>query len=248
LLGPAYSNDEIRGFLDSAGAKYHHFRGEEELIAEAARLIEEGNVLGWFQSRMEFGPRALGNRSILGDARNDKMQSLMNRKIKFRESFRPFAPCVLREDVAEYFATRPEEDNPYMLLVAPVHEDKRLDVGDNPGVLKGLDKLKARRSVIPAVTHVDYSARIQTVDAERHPRLWRLIRAFKERTGCPAIINTSFNIRGEPIVCAPEHAYRCFLATDMDVLIMEDLVLYKAEQPQAEQHGIDEYKARFELD
>jgi carbamoyltransferase len=176
------------------------------------------------------------------------MQSIMNLKIKFRESFRPFAPCVLREDVAEYFETREQEDSPYMLLVAAVREQKRLRPQANPESLQGLDKLKVKRSIVPAVTHVDYSARIQTVDAERHPRLHRLITAFKQKTGCPVIINTSFNIRGEPIVCSPQDAYRCFMATNMDVLVLENQILYKQEQPQAKQHEIDEYKARFELD
>jgi len=248
LLGPAYSNDQIREFLDSANARYHSHADEAEMVATVAQLIDEGKVIGWFQGRMEFGPRALGNRSILGDARSEEMQSLMNRKIKFRESFRPFAPCVLRENVAEYFETRPEQDSPYMLLVASVREDKRLATCDNPGTMKGLDKLKSRRSVLPAITHVDFSARIQTVDRERHPKLWRLMTAFKNRTGCPAVINTSFNIRGEPIVCSPEHAYRCFMATNMDVLVLENQVLYKEEQSQAKQHEIDDYKARFELD
>ncbi|MCX5644803.1 MAG: carbamoyltransferase [Phycisphaerae bacterium] len=248
LLGPAFSDEQIRRFLDSAGAKYHAYNDEPALIARIAELIDEGKVIGWLQGRMEFGPRALGSRSILGDARSQEMQSTMNLKIKFRESFRPFAPCVLREDVAEYFETRPQEDSPYMLLVAAVREQKRLRPQANPESLQGLDKLKVKRSVIPAVTHVDYSARIQTVDAERHPRLHKLITAFKQRTGCPVIINTSFNIRGEPIVCSPQDAYRCFMATNMDVLVLENQILYKQEQPQAKQHEIDEYKARFELD
>ena len=248
LLGPAYGHDEIRTYLDSVEARYHSYADEAEMIAKAADLLDQGKVIGWFQGRMEFGPRALGNRSILGDARKEEMQSVMNRKIKFRESFRPFAPCVLREDVARYFETRPEEDSPYMLLVASLRPDRRLAVEGNPTPAKGLDKLKGRRSVVPAITHVDYSARIQTVDAERHPTLWRLMTAFKEKTGCPVIINTSFNIRGEPIVCSPKHAYRCFMATNMDVLVMGNLILYKQDQPQARQHEIDEYKARFELD
>ncbi len=248
LLGPAYSDEHVRAFLDSAGAKYHMYNDEPALIARVAELIDAGKVIGWVQGRMEFGPRALGSRSILGDARSLEMQSVMNLKIKFRESFRPFAPCVLREDVAEYFETRPQEDSPYMLLVAAVREEKRLNSQAHPGTLKGLDKLKAKRSIIPAVTHVDYSARIQTVDPQRHPRLHRLISAFKQRTGCPVIINTSFNIRGEPIVCSPQDAYRCFMATNMDVLVLENQILYKQEQPQAKQHEIDEYKARFELD
>jgi carbamoyltransferase len=248
LLGPTYAGNDIRGFLDSVDAKYHSYTEEPDLLDRVADLIDQGKVIGWFQGRMEFGPRALGSRSILGDARSEQMQSIMNRKIKFRESFRPFAPCVLREDVGEYFETRPEEDSPYMLLVASVRQDKRLAAAGNPQPARGLDKLKGRRSVLPAITHVDYSARIQTVDAERHPKLWRLMTRFKEKTGCPVIINTSFNIRGEPIVCSPEHAYRCFMATNMDVLVMEGEILYKEEQPQARQHEIDEYKAQFELD
>jgi carbamoyltransferase len=248
LLGPDYSDEKIRQFLDSVGASYHSYTGEHQLIDKVAELISQGKVIGWFQGRMEFGPRALGNRSIIGDARSEKMQSLMNRKIKFRESFRPFAPSVLREDVKDYFEMRNEEDSPYMLLVADVREDKRLKPVVPLETLKGLDKLKVKRSVVPAITHVDYSARIQTIDNQRHPKLHRLISQFKAKTGCPVIINTSFNIRGEPIVCSPEHAYRCFMATNMDVLVMENLLLYKEEQPQAKQHDIDEYKALFELD
>jgi len=248
LLGPAYSNEQIRQFLDTAGAKYHVYSDDGQLIANVADLIDEGKVIGWFQGPMEFGPRALGNRSIIGDARSEKMQSIMNRKIKFRESFRPFAPCVLREDVSDYFQMQPEEDSPYMLLVGDVQPHKRLPLQVPIESLKGLDKLKVKRSVVPAITHVDYSARIQTVDRQRHPKLHRLMSRFKQRTGCPVIINTSFNIRGEPIVCSPEHAYRCFMATNMDVLVMENQLLYKHEQPQAKKHEIDEYKAQFELD
>ena len=246
LLGPAYGDEQIRQFLNARDARYQTYADEPSLIAKVAELIDEGKVIGWFQGRMEFGPRALGSRSIIGDARSEQMQSTMNLKIKFRESFRPFAPCVLREDVAEYFETREEEDSPYMLLVAAVREDKRLNSQSQP--LQGLGKLKTKRSTVPAITHVDYSARIQTVDAQRHPRLHRLMAAFKQRTGCPVIINTSFNIRGEPIVCSPEDAYQCFMATDMDVLVMENLILYKQEQPQAKPHEIDAYKAKFELD
>jgi carbamoyltransferase len=248
LLGPAYTDEQVQRFLDSVNARYHTFDDEGQLIDRTAGLIEQEKVVGWFQGRMEFGPRALGNRSIIGDARSEKMQSVMNRKIKFRESFRPFAPCVLREDMDAYFDMDSEKDSPYMLLVAPVKEDKRLQVDTPTDELRGLDKLKVRRSVVPAITHVDYSARIQTVDRERHPKLHRLMSRFKEKTSCPVIINTSFNIRGEPIVCSPEHAYRCFMATNMDVLVMENSLLFKEEQPQARQHEIDEYKARFELD
>ncbi len=248
LLGPAYSDEQIRKFLDSVNAKYHVFEDEQGLLDKVADLISEANVVGWFHGRMEFGPRALGSRSIIGDARSEAMQSIMNRRIKFRESFRPFAPCVLREDVHDYFDIHNEQESPYMLLVAYLQEDKRLLPREQPEPEKGLDKLKVKRSVVPAVTHVDYSARIQTVDCERHPRLHRLMRQFKDKTGCPVIINTSFNVRGEPIVCSPEHAYRCFMATNMDVLVMENQLLYKTEQPDARQHEIDEYRAQFELD
>ncbi len=248
LLGPAYSNEQILLFLDSVNAKYDTYTDEKQLLDKVTDLINDGKVIGWFQDRMEFGPRALGNRSIIGDARSQQMQSIMNRKIKFRESFRPFAPCVLREDVGEYFQMRDKEDSPYMLLVASIQEKKRLTPDVPLESLKGLEKLKSKRSIVPAITHVDYSARIQTVDSHRHPKLHRLMSLFKEKTGCPVIINTSFNIRGEPIVCSPEHAYRCFMATNMDVLVMENQLLHKEEQPQAKQHEIDEYKAQFELD
>jgi carbamoyltransferase len=173
------------------------------------------------------------------------MQSVMNLKIKFRESFRPFAPCVLREDVDQWFQMRPEEDSPYMLLVAPLAEDKRLPVDDGAS---GLDRLKAIRSQVPAITHVDYSARVQTVDEKRHGRYYRLIKRFKEKTGCPVIINTSFNVRSEPIVCSPDHAYRCFMACNMDVLVLENFVLLKEQQPQVDKKEIDAYLSRFDLD
>lgn len=247
LLGPSYNNLQICTYLDSIGAKYHTLE-DSMLFDNVADLISEEKVIGWFQGRTEFGPRALGNRSIIGDARSEKMQTVMNLKIKFRESFRPFAPCVLREDVDKYFQMRPEEDSPYMLLVAALRDDKRLVVNTPPAALKGLDKLKVRRSVVPAITHVDYSARIQTIDKRRHPKMHQLMTKFKEKTGCPVIINTSFNIRGEPIVCTPEHAYRCFMATNMDVLVMENQVLYKEEQPRTAQSEIDRYKAKFQLD
>jgi carbamoyltransferase len=170
----------------------------------------------------------------------------MNLKIKFRESFRPFAPVVLRERVSEYFQMADGEDSPYMLLVAPVTEDKRVARDGPPGA--GLDKLKAIRSVVPAITHVDHSARVQTVDKQRHGRFYRLMKAFESKTGCPVMINTSFNVRGEPIVLSPEHAYRCFMATNMDVLVMEDFVLLKEEQPTGQEHEVDEYLAQFQLD
>ena len=248
LLGPAFADAQIRAFLDSAGAVYDTYDNWDKLVDDVAELIGKEKVIGWLQGRMEFGPRALGNRSIIGDARSEKMQSVMNLKIKFRESFRPFAPCVLREDVDAYFEMRPNEDSPYMLLVAPVRQDKRLADGEQMASLRGLEKLKCKRSVNPAVTQVDYSARVQTVDRQRHGKLYDLMARFKAKTNCPVIINTSFNIRGEPIVCTPEHAYRCFMATNMDVLVMGNQVLYKERQPQAKPHEIDAYKAQFELD
>jgi carbamoyltransferase len=248
LLGPVYNNEQIRSFLESVNAKYNVIENEEQLVIKVADLINEGKVIGWFQGRMEFGPRALGSRSIIGDARNENMQSIMNLKIKFRESFRPFAPCVLEEDVQEYFSLPDGCESPYMLLVAPVSADIRLPLTVSLESIKGLDKQKVKLSTIPAVTHVDYSARIQTVDRQRNPRLYKLIRRFKEMTGCSVIINTSFNIRGEPIVCSPEQAYRCFMATDMDVLVMENHILYKQRQQQTAQKQIDEYKGQFELD
>ena len=248
LLGPSFDNTQIENFLKSVGAKYHFYENDDQLIDKVAELISQEKVIGWFQGRMEFGPRALGNRSIIGDARSEKMQSVMNLKIKFRESFRPFAPCVLQEDAARYFELDPTTESPYMLLVAQLRQDKKLPFDESAQSLKGLDKLKVKRSIVPAITHVDFSARIQTVDAVRHPKLHRLITRFKEKTGCPVIINTSFNIRGEPIVCSPEHAYRCFMATDMDVLVMENYLLFKTEQPQTQEHQVDEYKAQFELD
>ncbi len=246
LLGPSFTDTEIKEHLDQAGAKYHHFEDEETLVEKIADAIEDEKVVGHMAGRMEFGPRALGSRSIIGDARSQTMQSMMNLKIKFRESFRPFAPCVMREHVDEYFEMRPNEDSPYMLLVAPVREEKRTP--PNGADKTGLDKLKQIRSVVPAITHVDYSARVQTTDPVRHPRIHRVMSRFRDRTGCPVIINTSFNIRGEPIVCSPDHAYRCFMACDMDVLVVDNFVLYKDEQPQAKEREIDAYKAQFELD
>jgi len=195
---------------------------------------------------MEFGPRALGSRSIIGDARSTAMQSVMNLKIKFRESFRPFAPCVLRERVSDWFEMRDGEDSPYMLLVAPVQETKR--TGESGDGVVGLDKLKVVRSEIPAVTHVDYSARVQTVDPDRHGRYYKIMKRFEEKTGCPVIINTSFNVRGEPIVCTPEQAFRCFMATNMDALVLENFVLLKEEQGEAATAQQEEYLAQFALD
>jgi carbamoyltransferase len=246
LLGPSFSDDEIRPFLDSTGSVYRHIDDEAELDREIVDLIEDEKVVGLFQGRMEFGPRALGCRSIIGDARSRSMQSVMNLKIKFRESFRPFAPIVLRERVSDYFEMEGEADSPYMLLVAPVAQDKRTPVDDDGA--QGLDKLRLVRSQVPAITHVDGSARVQTVDPVRHGRLHRLMSRFDERTGCPVMINTSFNVRGEPIVCTPEHAYRCFMGTDMDVLVLENFILLKSEQPQTAAPDRDRYLAQFELD
>ena len=249
LLGPRFTNDEIAAFLGSVGARSSRAGGEAALLDTVADAIAGGEIVGFFQGRMEFGPRALGSRSILGDARSPEMQSTMNLKTKFRESFRPFAPSVLRERAAEWFLMRPGEDSPYMLLVAGVRPERRLAVDESAGALSGVDRLlKVVRSTIPAVTHVDYSARVQTVDAERHGRYWRLIRRFEEKTGCPVIINTSFNVRGEPIVCCPADAWRCFMATNMDMLVMEDFVIRKSEQPAAAQHAVDRYLAQFDLD
>lgn len=245
LLGPRYTPDEIAAYLDGVGARYERFENDEDIVEAVAELIATENVVGNFSGRMEFGPRALGARSIIGDARSPKMQSVMNLKIKFRESFRPFAPCVLKEHVHEYFEMRENEDSPYMLLVAPVKEHRRVDV--DPGK-SGLDKLKQVRSEIPAVTHVDYSARVQTVDEERHGRYYRVMKRFHEKTGCPVIINTSFNVRGEPIVCTPADAYHCFMATNMDALVLDDFLLLKTAQDDSALPDREEYLAQFQLD
>ena len=248
LLGPSFTDRQIRDFLDSVAAKYETIDDEQALVDCVAEQLEAEKIVGWFEGRMEFGPRALGSRSIIGDARSERMQSTMNLKIKFRESFRPFAPSVLAERADEYFEMGPATDSPYMLLVAPLAQDKRLPVDAKAADLKGLDRLKVKRSTVPGITHVDYSARVQTVDAQRHGRYYRLLERFEQRTGCPLIINTSFNVRGEPIVCTPADAYQCFMATNMDVLVLEKQVLRKGDQPDAPQHEIDNYMAKFELD
>ncbi|HEV8072287.1 MAG TPA: carbamoyltransferase [Planctomycetaceae bacterium] len=247
-LGPQFSDEEIRGFLGSVGARYRYYEQEDELCDAVAGLIASEKVVGWLAGRMEFGPRALGARSILGDARSEQMQSTMNLKIKFRESFRPFAPSVLEERVDEYFETRPSEPSPYMLLVAPIRKEKRFELNGRDRDLQGIAKLKSKRSVVPAITHVDYSARIQTVDAARHGRYYKLLKAFERQTGSPVIINTSFNVRGEPIVHTPEQAYRCFMATNIDALVLEKFVLLKDEQPRAELDDREKYLAEFKLD
>ena len=209
-----------------------------------ANLLASEKVIGLFQGRMEFGPRALGNRSVIGDARSTKMQTVMNLKIKFRESFRPFAPSVLRETVAEYFEM--EYDSPYMLLVAPVQENRRVKITKEQEALFGIDKLNVSRSDIPAITHVDYSERVQTVVENEHPRYYRLIKAFQETSGYSVIVNTSFNVRSEPIVCTPEDAYRCFMRTDLDYLAFGNYVLDKRDQPEWKE-TVD-WKSEFELD
>jgi carbamoyltransferase len=245
LLGPRYESRDIKQFLDAEKVAYEELSTEPALADRVAELIEQENVIGWFQGPMEFGPRALGSRSIIGDARSPKMQSVMNLKIKFRESFRPFAPIVLREDASEYFEIKKEHDSPYMLIVAPVRHEKRKPV--EAGAF-GLDKLKQLRSVVPAITHVDYSARMQTVDDTRNPRLAGMMRAFKKRTGCPVMINTSFNVRGEPIVCTPQDALRCFLGTEMDVLVLENFVIRREAQKNLPVIDREKYLSSFSLD
>jgi len=250
LLGPKFSNESIRQFLDSRNIRYRFIPDEEELLRKTVEAMLQEKVVGWFQDRMEFGPRALGARSILGDSRSEKMQSQMNLRIKFRESFRPFAPSVLMEDVSEYFEL--DRESPYMLLVAPVRKDKRCELTEEQQRLMRDPDLRKRvnvkRSVIPAVTHVDMSARIQSVDEKRNARYYRLIREFKRQTGCGLIINTSFNIRGEPIVCTPQDAYRCFMASDMDVLVLENCMLDKKDQPQQSAAEREKYISSFSLD
>jgi carbamoyltransferase len=227
FLGPKFDERDISRFVETNGYKARRFE-PSELAERIAALMAQEKVIGLFQGRMEFGPRALGGRSIIGDARSPKMQSVMNLKIKFRESFRPFAPAVLREHVQEWFEL--DEESPYMLLVADVQSSRRLPARAETENLWGIDKLNVPRSTVPAITHVDYSARVQTVRRETNPLYYDIIKAFQKRTGCPVIVNTSFNVRGEPIVGAPEDAYRCFMRTDMDVLVLENFVLEKSEQ------------------
>jgi carbamoyltransferase len=242
-LGPKFSSDEIRKQLDAMGAKYTVLE-DDELLPRTAKLLAEEKVIGWFQGRMEFGPRALGGRSIIGDPRSAKMQSIMNLKIKYRESFRPFAPSVLWERVSDYF----EQDtpSPYMLIVAPVHRALRMDVTCEQEQLFGIDKLKLKRSKLPAITHVDYSARVQTVHEETNPRYHALLKAFEQITQCGVLVNTSFNVRGEPIVCTPADAYRCFMRTEMDYLVVENFFLDKNKQPARKDDSL--WQDEFELD
>jgi len=242
-LGPRHSNDDVESRLRTLGAVYHRL-DDEQLIDSTAEHLAGGKVIGWLQGRMEFGPRSLGGRSILGDARNTKMQSVMNLKIKYRESFRPFAPSVLREKVSEYFQM--DCNSPYMLLVAPVVEKRRLPFDPKHEALWGIDLLNIPRSDVPAITHIDYSARVQTVHEDTNARYHHLLSAFERKTGCAVLVNTSFNVRGEPIVCTPEDAYRCFMRTEMDVLVLENFVLLKEEQKPLENDS--DWKSEFALD
>jgi carbamoyltransferase len=242
-LGPSFSNEAIEVFLKSKDAPYVRL-DDSVLFDRVAKDLAEEKVVGWLQGRMEFGPRSLGCRSILGDARSPKMQSVMNLKIKYRESFRPFAPSVLGERVADYFDLH--TDSPYMLIVAPVLGKRRQVATESQKGLWGIDLLNVPRSDMPAVTHLDYSARVQTVHEDTNPRYHALLKAFEALTGYAVLVNTSFNVRGEPIVCTPEDAYRCFMRTEMDVLVLENCVLYKADQKPLE-HDSD-WKKEFELD
>ena len=244
LLGPDVDDDAARAYFDSIGAPYEEFDSHEAICEAAARELANENVVGWVQGRMEFGPRALGARSILGDPRSPKMQSILNLKIKFRESFRPFAPAILREHVTDYFEL--DVDSPYMLLVAPVNEARRIPMGPETAGLEGIELLKVPRSDVPCITHVDYSARVQTVDRVRNPLFHALISAFHKQSGCPIVVNTSFNIRGEPIVCTPQDAYRCFMFTHMDCLAVGRFLLRKEGQP--ELPGQKEYLAMIQND
>jgi len=242
-LGPEYGDEEIRKFLESQQIPFRELE-RDKIINLTAELLSQENVIGWFRGRMEFGPRALGNRSILGDARSPKMQKKLNLKIKFRESFRPFAPSVLAEEASDYFEL--VKPSPYMLLVAEVKKELQRQMSEDELKLFGIDKLNIVRSTIPAVTHVDYSARIQTVHKETNPDYWELIKKFQELTGYPVIVNTSFNVRGEPIVCAPEDAYRCFMRTEMDYLILGNFLLEKSRQPALADKK--EWQKEYELD
>ena len=249
-LGPAFGEETIREFLDEEKAPYHFYENEDELLNFTAQKIADENIIGWFDGRMEFGPRALGNRSILGDARSEKMQVKMNVSIKFRESFRPFAPSVIKERVKDYF--KMETESPYMLIVAPVKEDiRRKPNQEEVQSMKSenlLERVAICRSTVPAITHIDYSARVQTVSEARNERYYRLIKRLETITGCGLVVNTSFNIRGEPIVCTPQDAYRCFLCTDMDILVLGNFILVKEEQPIESLKEKEKYIASFDLD
>ncbi len=242
-LGCQFTNSEIISYLRKIKAPFYTME-DQVLFEKIAQMIEEGKVIGWFNGRMEFGPRALGARSIIGDPRNKEMQSIMNLKIKYRESFRPFAPSVLEDYLETQFDLK--EKSPYMLLVAPIKKTIRKNMTKKEKLLFGIDKLNVPRSSLPAITHVDYSSRVQTVSMATNPRYYKLIEAFKDRTGCPTIVNTSFNVRGEPIVCSPQDAYRCFMRTEMDVLVLENQILFKKEQSLEEKD--ESWKQEFDLD
>ena len=255
FLGPRFEGRQIESFLKRAEVPYRRFDDEQELLGHAVALLARGDIVGWFQGRMEFGPRALGARSILGDPRRPHMQAAMNLKIKFRESFRPFAPAVLREQAAKWFDLKPGQESPYMLLTAPLLAQRRVEIPlAQQAIIESDGDLCRRvsmvRSAVPAITHVDYSARLQSVDAQRNPRFHRLLTEFYRREGCPMLVNTSFNVRGEPIVCTPQDALRCFLATDMDALVMEDFVVHKNDLSTIASVAVsrEEYLAEFSLD
>jgi carbamoyltransferase len=242
-LGCEFSNKEITTYLEKINSSFLEFE-DKELFEKLAEIIDDGKVVGWFNGPMEFGPRALGARSIIGDPRSKEMQSMMNLKIKYRESFRPFAPSILEEEVSNQFELNTK--SPYMLLVAPLKKELCNEMSEDEKKLFGIEKLNVARSSLPAITHVDYSARVQTVSKKSNPRYYELIKAFKKRTGCPTIVNTSFNVRGEPIVCTPQDAYRCFMRTEMDVLVMQNILLFKDDQIESEQN--EDWKQEFELD
>ena len=242
FLGPSYTKNEIQKDLKTLGAKFRYY-SQDQMLEVASKSLSEGKAIGWFQGRMEFGPRALGNRSIIGDARSDKMQKILNLKVKFRESFRPFAPSILYEDLKEWFEF--DQKSPYMLFVDQVKKDKIIIMDKNQEKLFGIDKLNVKRSIVPAITHVDYTARIQTVHSETNLIYHKLIKKVKSITGCPVIINTSFNIRGEPIVCSPKDAFECFMGTDLDLLVMNNFILYKEEQTIKINKN---YKNKYKLD
>lgn len=255
FLGPKFSREEVEQFLKKKSVEYTRIDDEQEQARYVAELLAQEKVVGWFHGRMEFGPRALGARSIIGDARSPKMQATMNLKIKFRESFRPFAPVVLQEHAHDWFEMRKDQESPYMLLVAPVLEQRRVKIpADQLEKMSQAPDLRQRvnvvRSVVPAITHVDYSARVQTVDSERNPQFYRVMETFYKMTGCPVLVNTSFNVRGEPIVCTPEDAYRCFLATEMDALVLENFIILKSQLKEevADDKTRAEYLAQFQLD
>lgn len=244
FLGPEFTDADVRRLCTKFGSPCIRYEDFDALCKDVSDLLAQGQVVGWFQGRMEWGPRALGNRSILADPRNPEMQKRLNLKIKYREGFRPFAPSVLAECTKEYFDL--DRPSPYMLLVAPVQERRQKPLPREYGEMELYDRLYHLRSDIPAVTHVDYSARIQTVHKETNERYWRLINAFKERTGYGVVVNTSFNVRGEPIVCSPEDAYRCFMRTEMDYLVIGDFLFEKSEQPKWGKEG--DWRGKFELD